>query len=401
MYSRKAWLVIACGGVMVTLAMGTSQARGVFQSAMMADLAVGRQVFGMASAISHLVFGLGMPFVGALVDRYGSVRVALIGTAIYIVGLVGTAYSQTALHLYLTGGVLIGLGLSATTFVTALGAVARAVPAERRSQAFGLVTAAGSFGMFAMVPLAQAFQANFGWRGAFLLLALVVAAVLVLAFGLRVPRGETQAGEARSLRQALGEAGTHRGYWLLTAGYFVCGFHVAFIGTHFPAYLSDRGMSPDASATAFSLIGLFNVIGAFWFGRLGERLRKKYVLSAIYLARAGVIGLFMALPFSETTALLFGAAMGFLWLGTVPLTNGLVAQIFGVRYIATLAGIVFLSHQIGSFLGASLGGYAYDATGSYQAVWLASVALGLFAAAVHLPIADAPLVRGAARPVAA
>ncbi|MBM3491122.1 MAG: MFS transporter [Alphaproteobacteria bacterium] len=385
---------------MVTMAMGISQARGVFQSAMVGDLGVGRQVFGLASAISHLVFGVGMPFVGALVDRKGSVRVALVGAAVYVLGLIGTAHASTPAELYLASGLLIGLALSATTFSTAVGAVGRVVPAERRSQAFGLLTAGGSFGMFAMVPLAQALQASFGWRGAFLMLALVVAGVFLLALGLKTPAPEAKGGAAQSLGQALREAGGHGGYWLLISGYFVCGFHVAFIGTHLPAYLSDRGMSPTASAVAFSLIGLFNIIGAFWFGRLGDRWRKKYLLSAIYLARAAVIGLFLALPFSDGSAYALAIGMGFLWLGTVPLTSGLVAQIFGVRFLATLSGIVFFSHQVGSFLGAWLGGYAYDLTGSYEAVWLAAVALGLFAAVVHLPIADAPVARQA-RPAAA
>jgi predicted MFS family arabinose efflux permease len=386
--------VIACAAVIVTLAMGVRQSFGLFLPQMSVALDIGRGSFGLALAIQNLLFGLAQPFVGALADRYGAGRVVLAGTLLYVAGLAAAAGADSALGLHLSFGVMVGLALSATTFVVVLGAVGRVVPAERRGLAFGIVTAGGSLGQFLVVPGAQMLLGEVGYRLALIGLAALVALVAVLALGVAGrPAAAASAGPAQSLREALSEAGRHRGYWLLNAGFFVCGFHIAFIATHFPAYLSDRGLGLSIGATALALVGLFNIFGSYLFGLSGDHMRKKYVLSGIYAARAIVIALFLALPLSAGSALVFAAAMGFLWLGTVPLTSGLVGQIFGIRYLSTLYGIVFLSHQVGSFFGAWAAGLVYDATGSYDAAWAASIALGVGAALIHLPIRDAPVAR--------
>ena len=395
MTMRKPWIVIACAAFIVTLAMGVRQAFGLFLPPMSVSLGIGRESFGLAIAISNLVFGLAQPFIGALGDRHGAGRVVFFGTLLYVAGLAGAAWVGSALGLHLTLGVLVGVALAATTFVIVLGAVGRVVPAERRGLAFGIVTAGGSLGQFLVVPAAAALIGELGYRLALIGLAGLVALCAVLALGVAgKPVGATAAdAPSQSLRDALAEAAVHRGYWLLNAGFFVCGFHIAFIATHFPAYLSDEGLGLEIGASALALVGLFNIFGSYLFGLSGDFWRKKYVLSGIYAARGLVIVGFLLLPLSSFTALAFAALLGFLWLGTVPLTSGLVGQIFGVRYLSTLYGIVFLSHQVGSFFGAWAAGYAYDRLGSYDAAWAASIALALFAALVHLPIRDAPVAR--------
>lgn len=392
---KRPWTVILTGAAIVTLAMGVRQSFGLFLPQMSVDLGIGRGDFGMALAIQNLLFGLAQPFVGALGDRYGAGRVVAGGALLYVVGMLAAAWADSALGLTLSFGILIGMALSATTFVTVLGAVGRVVPAERRGMAFGLVTAGGSLGQFLVVPAAQMLLGDLGYRLALVVLAGLIATMIVLAIGVagRPGGGSQQAEPAQTMRAALSEAAGHRGYWLLNAGFFVCGFHIAFIATHFPAYLGDRGLGLEVGASALALVGLFNIFGSYLAGLSADRLRKKYVLSAIYAARSVVIVLFLLMPLSATSALVFAAAMGFLWLGTVPLTSGLVGQIFGVRYLSTLYGIVFLSHQIGSFFGAWAAGYAYDLSGNYDFAWAASIALGLFAAIVHLPIADRPVTR--------
>ena len=391
---RKPWIVIASAALIVTLAMGVRQAFGLFLPQMSVALDIGRGDFGLALAIQNLLFGLAQPFVGALGDKYGAGRVVLAGTILYVAGLLAAALAGDALGLHLSFGALIGVALSATTFVVVLGAVGRVVPAERRSLAFGIVTAGGSLGQFLVVPAAQLLLGELGYRLALVALAGGIALMAVLALGVAGrPTVTTESGADQSLGQALREASRHRGYWLLNAGFFVCGFHIAFIATHFPAYLNDRGLGLEIGASALALVGLFNIFGSYLFGLSGDYWRKQYVLSGLYAARALVIALFLAVPLSSVTALVFAAAMGFLWLGTVPLTSGLVGQIFGIRYLSTLYGIVFLSHQVGSFFGAWLAGLFYDRTGSYDAAWAASIALGLLAALVHLPIRDAPVAR--------
>jgi predicted MFS family arabinose efflux permease len=394
MTMRKPWIVIVAAAAIVTLAMGVRQAFGLFLPPMSVSLGIGRESFGLAIAISNLVFGLAQPFIGALGDRHGAGRVVFFGTLLYVAGLVGAAWVGSALGLHLTLGLLVGVALAATTFVVVLGAVGRVVPAERRGLAFGIVTAGGSLGQFLVVPAAQILLSDLGYRLALIVLAGMIALCAVLALGVAgKPAAPADEGPRQSLGEALAEAASHRGYWLLNAGFFVCGFHIAFIATHFPAYLDDNGLGLGIGATALALVGLFNIFGSYLFGLSADVWRKKYVLSGLYAARGLVIALFLAVPLTPFTALAFASALGFLWLGTIPLTSGLVGQIFGVRYLSTLYGIVFLSHQVGSFFGAWAAGYAYDRMGSYDAAWAASIALAAFAALVHLPIRDAPVAR--------
>jgi len=391
---KRPWVVIASAAAIVTLAMGVRQAFGLFLPPMSVELGIGRADFGLAVAISNLVFGLAQPIVGALADRHGAGRVVLAGTLVYVAGLIGASWAGSALGLHLTFGLMVGLAMSATTFVVVLGAVGRVVPAERRGLAFGIVTAGGSLGQFLVVPGAQMLLSEVGYRLALIALAGLVAVCAALAIGVAgKPAGGAQAGPDQSLGEALNEAAGHRGFWLLNAGFFVCGFQLVFIATHFPAYLDDHGLGLGIGASALALIGLFNIFGSYLFGLAGDFWRRKYVLSGIYVARAVVTAAFLALPLTAGTALGFAAVMGFLWLGTVPLTSGLVGQIFGVRYLSTLYGIVFLSHQVGSFFGAWVAGYVYDRSGSYDAVWAASILLAIAAALLHLPIRDAAVRR--------
>ncbi|HRW08247.1 MAG TPA: MFS transporter [Caldilineaceae bacterium] len=401
MNRSKALIVIACGAFMVLLSMGIRQSFGIFLQPITSDLAIGRESFSLAVAIQNIIFGL--PIIGILADRYGARWIALTSALLYVVGLglLGIVGSPTSLTLTL--GVLIGVALSGTTYVVILGAVAQVVPAAKRSLAFGIITAVGSFGMFAMVPVSQQLLTAFGWRGAVTGLAVIVSGIILLVFALpsrpKATISKANAAldeEAEPMLQVLQKAWRNSSYWLLIAGFFVCGFHVAFIATHLPAFLSDSHVTGQAAALALSMIGLGNIVGSFSFGYLGDHYRKKYLLSALYFARAIVIALFVFLPISNSSAIAFGAAIGFLWLGTVPLTSGAIGQIFGIRYLATLYGFVFFSHQIGAFLGVWLGGRVYDSTGSYGTIWLAAIALGLFAALVHLPIRDVrptPVVR--------
>ncbi len=396
MTKQRTLIVLMSAAAVVGISMGIRQANGLFLYPITADLSVGREVFGFAIALGFLVFGLAQPFVGIVADRFGPDKVVLAGGIVYAAGLALTTLAAGAVGLYTTLGGLVGLAMAMTTYVIVLAAIARAFPPERRGFAGGIATAAGSFGMFAMVPVTQWLVSGMGWTAALYVLAAIAFVMCGLAFGLRPPGGASAgpaAADPQTLGEALREAGGHRGFWLLTTGFFVCGFQVAFIGTHLPAYFADGGIPPATAATAFALIGLVNIAGSFFFGSMGDRFRKNYVLSFMYVGRAAVIALFLALPLTETTALAFGAAIGFLWLGTVPLTTGLVAQVFGLKFLSTLAGIVFMLHQFGSFLGAWLGGWAFDATGSYDMVWIASIALSVVAAALHWPIEDAPVAR--------
>lgn len=386
--------VMISGVVCLILAMGIRQSFGIFLTPIAIDLEIGRQAFGLAIAVQNLLWGLAQPFVGAIADNFGAMRVTVVGALLYAGGLALAASSSDPLGLNVSLGVLVGLALAGTTYVTVLGAVGRVVPPERRSLAFGLCTAAGSFGMFAVVPGAQALLDHLGWRDAFLVLTVAISALIPLALGFRASDRRIAAySGTQSIGAAIREAREHSGYWLLNAGFFVCGFHVAFVATHLPAYLADNSMPPSVSAWSLAMIGLFNIFGSYLFGAMGGRFRQKWVLSGIYAARAVVIALFMLVPLSGVSAIAFGAGIGFLWLGTVPLTSGIVAQVFGVRYLSMLYGVVFASHQVGAFLGAWGGGWAYDALGSYESIWLASIALAIFAALIHLPIKDRPLAR--------
>jgi predicted MFS family arabinose efflux permease len=390
--SRTAVIAIACGSFILLLSFGVRSSFGLFLQPMSLDLGWGREAFALAMALQNLLWGVSQPFVGAIADKYGTARTVLGGGLLYVLGVYLMSTTSSPPELYFSAGVLVGLGLSGTGFGVVLAAVGRSVPAERRSVALGITTAVGSLGQFLLPPIGQAFLAAYGWQTALLLLAAGSAAMVLAAGGLRGRMATAGQGE-QTIGQALTEARQHSGFLYLTAGFFVCGWHVAFIAVHLPAYLADGGISTEIAAWCLALVGLFNVIGSYVAGVLGGRLSKKYCLSFLYLARSVVILVFIMLPLSVGSALLFAAAMGLLWLSTVPLTSGLVAQIFGPRYMATLFGIVFLSHQIGSFLGIWLGGYLYDAYGSYDLIWWLSIALGLVAALLHWPIDERAVLR--------
>ncbi len=384
-------IVLIAGATILTLSIGIRNSFGLFLAPMSADLELGREIFALSIAIQNLLWGLTQPFFGAACDRWGSGRVVLAGALLYAVGLYWMGQAATPLDLYIGGGVLIGLGLSGTSFAAVLGAVGRNFPADKRGMALGICTAGGSFGQFLMVPIGQSFIANYGWSVGFVAFAVIVLSAAALAIFVS-GKPQEEAGSL-SIGEALGAAKTHSGYLLLTAGFFVCGFHVTFIGTHLPAYLTDSGLPPEAGATALALIGLFNIIGSFACGYFGDKFSKKWLLSGLYAVRGVMILAFLLAPLTPVTAALFGAGMGLLWLGTVPLTSGLVAQIFGLRSVGTLFGIVFLSHQVGAFLGVWLGGRLFDATGSYELVWWMAIALAVLAALLHLPINERPYVR--------
>ena len=391
--NRQIWLMIVCGVVLVTISMGLRQSFGVFLTPVSDELGIGRQSFGLVIAVQVLLFGIAQPVVGAFADRLGTPAAIVAGSFVYAAGLISAGLATNTFELLLSLGITVGLGLTGVTQVVVLGALGKAVPNSRRSMVFGTVIAAGSFGMFLFVPVVQAFVSYFGWRDALLILGLVIAALGLLSVGLKETDSSTNSHVRQSLKEAITEASSHRGYVLLTAGFFVCGFHVTFIGTHLPAFLTDNGLTPAFAATALGLIGLANVGGAYLFGALGDRYRKKDLLVWIYFGRAVVMAALLIMPLTEITVIAFGMVMGVLWLGTVPLTSGIVAQVFGTQYFATLYGVVFMSHQIGSFLGAWLGGYIYDVTGSYDLMWMLSVGLGIVAAMLHWPIDDKPLAR--------
>jgi len=395
---RTPVLVLVCGAIILTLGLGIRASFGLFLQPMSTDLGWGRSHFSFAMALSNLIWGLAQPFFGAWADKQGAGRVVAVSGLLYAGGLALMPFSTTPLMLDASAGLMVGLGLSGVSFGVILGVVGRAFPPERRSLALGIASSGGSFGQFLMLPFGQLLISTLGWQTALLVLAGTIMATVPLAAAMTEGRRPVATGAQQSLNQALREAGGHSGFWYLTAGFFVCGFQVAFISVHLPAYLVDVKMTPAVGATALALIGLFNIAGSFVAGYLGGRFSKKYLLSGIYILRAVIIALFLVLPVTPLTVYLFAAGIGFLWLGTVPLTNGLVAQIFGVRFVSMLFGIVFLSHQIGSFAGVWLGGYLFDATGSYNLVWIGSIALGVIAAILNLPIDERPVERMEARP---
>jgi predicted MFS family arabinose efflux permease len=376
----------------VLLSFGIRSGFGLFLQPMSQDLGWGREVFAFAMALQNLVWGASQPFVGMIADRWGSGRTLAGGGLLYALGVWLMSETSSPLGLHLSAGILLGLALSGTGFAVVLAAVGRSVAPERRSAALGLTTALGSLGQFLLPPIGQAFLAAYGWQTALALLAFGSLAMVVFAAGVQ-GRPEAAPGDTQTLRQAISEARAHSGYLLLTAGFFVCGWHVAFIAVHLPAYLADGGLSTEIAAWCLALVGLFNVIGSYAAGVLGGRVSKKYCLSFLYLARAILILGFIMLPLTAASALLFSAIIGLLWLSTVPLTSGLVAQMFGPRYMATLFGFVFFSHQVGSFLGVWLGGFLYDAYGSYDLIWWLSIALGLIAALLHWPIDERAVLR--------
>jgi MFS family permease len=396
---RTPLIVMIAGCLIAMVGFGTRSVFGLFLEPMTVANGWNRETFALAMAIQNLLWGIGMPVAGALADRYGPVKVMGFGAIVYALGVWGMTLSQSGLALHLTGGILVGLGVAFTAFSLALAAMAKVVAPEKRSLVLGLGTAAGSFGQVVFSPVSQGFIAAYGWSDTLVILALVTLVLIPLALLLPTNSGGgTDASAKQSMGEALSEAAGHRGFLLLTLGFFVCGFHVAFITVHFPAYVKDLGLDPRIGAYSIALIGLFNIIGSFSAGMVGQRWSKKSSLSFIYFARALTITALLLLPKTPTTIYLFAAVMGLLWLSTVPLTTGIVAQVFGIRYLATLFGFVFLSHQLGSFLGVWLGGRLYDVYGSYDIVWWAGVALGIAAAIVHLPINEKPLPRLSAQP---
>ncbi len=391
---KRPAIVIACGALIVTLAMGVRQTFGLFLPDMSAALDIGRGTFGLALAIQNLMFGLAQPFVGALADRHGAGRVVAVGAVVYALGLVGTAMASSAFGLHITFGVIVGMAQSATTFVVILGAVGRVVPEAQRTLAFGLVTAGGSLGQFLVVPAGQMMLGELGYRTTLMVLAGLIAVAVALSLGVAgKPQPLRSDVPDQSLGNALAEALSNRSFQLLTAGFFVCGFHITFVATHFPAYLVDKGLGTAIGATVLALIGLFNIFGSYIFGLWGDHAPKKLLLSGLYATRGVIIVIYLLLPVSAWSSMIFAAAMGFLWLGTVPLTSGLISQIFGVRYLSMLYGIVFLSHQIGAFFGAWVSGLLYDISGTYDAAWGISIALAVIAALLHLPIRAVPVPR--------
>ncbi len=398
--SKHALLILICGSSIVLLSFGIRSSFGLFLQPMTSDLGWGRETFALALALQNLLWGLGQPFAGMLADKWGTRLTLTLGGLLYAAGVYLMSVTSVPWMFHLSAGVLIGLALSATAFGIVLAAVGRAVPVAHRSTCLGIVTAVGSLGQFLLPPIGQAFIATYGWSTALLLMAFGALGMVALAQAVNAQGSGTLGADEQTLRQALGEASKHPSYVLLTAGFFVCGWHVAFISVHLPAYLADAGISTGVAAWCLSLIGLFNVVGSYTAGVLGGRRSKKYLLSFLYAARSVVILAFILLPLTAGSALLFSAAMGLLWLSTVPLTSGLVAQMFGPRYMGTLFGIVFFSHQIGSFLGIWLGGVLYDRFGSYDGIWWASIVLGLVAALIHWPIDERAVLRLRPEPLA-
>ena len=387
---RQRWLVIMlAGATLVSATLGIRQVFGLFLQPISLELGAGFQLFSLAIAIQNLVWGLSSPVFGAAADRYGPWRVAAMGALLYGGGLFLMASFVTDAGIFI-GQILIGLGLGSAGISIAIGAVARAAPPEKRSLAMGLVTSFGSFGQFALVPVTQILMVQGGWQFALLMLSVIMASMVAVAMGLRTPAGSARPieGPILTIGATLQQAVSSRDYILLTVGFFVCGLQLVFITTHLPTYLHDAGLSPDISSWALALIGLFNIIGAFVCGWLGGVVSKKKSLATVYLLRGITIAAFILIPPTPVTALLFGACMGLLWLGTIPLTSGLIVVFFGPRYLSMLYGLVFLSHQIGSFVGAWLGGIWYDWFGNYEAMWWLNAAAGLFAFAVNWAIRE-------------
>jgi MFS family permease len=392
--------VLLASGVVLTLAMGVRHGFGFWMQPISDANGWTRETYSLALALQNLLWGAFGPFAGMAADRFGTMRVVLVGALSYMAGLVWMAMVTQPTLFIVGSGVFIGLGLACTAFGAVSGIIGRVAPVERRSWAFGVSGAASSFGQFLMMPLEQYLISSVGWQSAFYLLAAaVVIAMVPMAFFLREPAVEHAGGAHQSIGEAFGEALRNRSFLFLVAGYFVCGFQVVFIAVHLPAYLKDKGIAdPKLAVMALALIGLFNIFGSFYAGKWGGMVPKRYLLSGIYFIRSAVIGLFLLAPLSAMSVYLFAAAMGFIWLSTVPLTNGIIAGIFGVKHMSMLAGIVFFSHQIGSFLGVWLGGYLFALQGNYNVVWGIAIGLGVMAGLANLPVDERPLARGALRP---
>ncbi|MDR0281631.1 MAG: MFS transporter [Paucimonas sp.] len=390
-WRTSGWILVGAA-LILALSLGVRHGFGLFLAPMSAEFGWGRGVFAFAIALQNLMWGLAQPFAGALADRLGAGKVVVIGGILYAAGLVLMGLSDSPVTLSLSAGLLIGIGLSGTSFSVILGVVGRAVAPEKRSLAMGIASAAGSFGQFAMLPGTLGLINWLGWSLALLVLGLMVAFIVPLV-GLLKDRPLPAQGHDQTLGEALREACSHSGFWLLALGFFVCGFQVVFIGVHLPAYLVDQHLPATTGTTVLALVGLFNIVGTYTAGWLGGRMSKPRLLTALYLLRAVVIVLFLWAPITTFSAYLFGIAMGLLWLSTVPLTNGTVATLFGVRNLSMLGGIVFLFHQLGAFLGGWLGGVVYDQTGNYDLVWQISILLSLLAGALNWPVRERPVAR--------
>ena len=390
--------VLICGALVVTLSMGIRHGFGLWLAPLTMDRGWSRETFAFALAVQNLAWGLAGPLAGMWADRFGAFRVLIVGSVLYAAGLAVMASATSGAGFLGGTGLLLGMAQAGTTYAVVYGVIARNVAPEKRSWAMGVTAAAGSFGQFLMVPVENWLIGGFGWQNALFFLSLSALLIIPLAFGLREPPRAAATGVQQSVGAALKEAFAYKSFRLLMAGYFVCGFQVVFIGVHLPSYLKDKGFEPGVATVALALVGLFNVFGTYAAGALGQRIAKRHILATIYLLRAVAIVLFITLPLTPLSVYVFSAVMGLLWLSTVPPTNAIVAQIFGVQYMSMLGGFVFLSHQIGSFMGAWLGGRLYQATGSYDVVWWIAVALGVFAALINLPVRETAIPRGVPQP---
>jgi predicted MFS family arabinose efflux permease len=394
---RTPFVILVLGTLILLFSLGARQTFGLFLKPISTDLGWGREVFSFAVAMQSLVWGIATPLVGVIADKWGPGRVVAVGGAIYTVGLYLMSEATSPFDASFSIGFLTGIGMASTMFPIVLSVVGRTTPPHRRNLYLGIASAGGSSGMFVMVPLSQYFIDASGWATAMLVVAAVTALIVPLAASVAIgpPTVEERRG-GQSLGAAIREATSHSGFILVSTAYFVCGFQTLFISAHFPAMLQDLGLSATLGATALTVLGLFNMIGCFAWGAAGGRVRPKYLLAAIYAGRSAVMTVFILLPITDTSVVVFVCALGLVWLATVPLTTAVVAQIFGPAYVATLYGLSFLTHQLGSFLGIWLGGSLYDATGSYDVIWWICVALGLVSALMHFPVDDRPVARLAA-----
>ena len=392
--------VLIASGLVLTLAMGVRHGFGFWLQPISQAHGWTRETYSLALAMQNLMWGLLGPFAGMAADRFGTARVVIVGALLYISGLIGMALIADPTLFVIGSGLLIGGALACTTFGAVSGIIGRSAPESKRSWAFGISSAASSFGQFMMMPIEQQLISSAGWQGAFHVLAALTALMMLpMAFYLREPAVTHSSGPQQSILEATREAFFYRPFQLLLAGYFVCGFQVVFIGVHLPSYLQDQGLlDPRIAVIALAVIGLFNIFGSYYAGKLGGMLPKRYLLSSIYLLRAIGIALFLLAPLTPGSVYGFAAVIGLLWLSTVPLTNGVIAGIFGVKYLSMLSGFVFLSHQIGSFLGVWLGGHLFTKQGNYNTVWAITIALGICAAVINLPINEKAITRGHAVP---
>ena len=400
---RPAWqtpaLILACGCLIAIIGFGPRSALGLFLTPMSSLHGWGREVFALALGIQMLMWGAAQPFVGAIADRFGPFTVLCTGAVLYAAGLAWMAHASSPAELYLSAGFMTGFGLAGVSFTVVIGAFGKLLPAQWRSLSFGLGASGGSFGQFLFAPVAVGLNGVFPWQTTLMIFAAVVLTIIPIAFGLSAPRGGSPGAtpaRQQSVSQALREALAHRSYIYLVLGFFTCGFQLFFITVHLPAYLVDRGLSADVGGWTVGVIGLFNIVGSILAGYLSDKMPKRYLLAAIYFLRSAAIVIFIALPASTLSALFFGAAMGLLWLSTVPPTNGLIALMFGTRWLTMLAGFAFFSHQVGGFLGVWLGGVVFERTGSYDVIWWFAILLGVLSAVINLPIVEKPVARPAA-----